>query len=476
MMRRLLSGLLVLALFSVACTGDDGLDEETSPSTTIPDTTTTLAAIDSTTAVTPTSFPDPPVEEPELVDVNLMRCLDAECSRIQVVRLDEQEKLPPMVCCRPGAREVRVTDILTRSDGRPLVMAEWFTQHLVGEGWDSQTVVYSCADVTCSSVTSQVVMEGANHWSSVLLPDGSLAISFQTGREFLCLEECADPERNDLASLELLICPDPDDCSAAGGSGRVVVLDREGMTGLWGGNLLVGAAGAPTVAYERELGPGVAEIRLARCSDPRCSDVSVSVVLPAEAASLGHGVALPDGSPVLVQDRDFSDRQETRVIACEDPTCSSWVLATSFESRMGEPGDGHPLGIAVDADGGIHVPLLTSIVEDTIFDGYSVAMVSCADRFCNSPSRSPSLVEHRGYTGAAALGPTGVTSDGRAYVVYEMGAPEMEPAFLAYTVCDDPTCATATTQVLDDPALHVDLWDPTSPPGLAMFTLQTDTE
>ncbi len=98
-------------------------------------------------------LPDPPVEEPELVDVNLMRCLDAECSRFRWSGLDDKEKLPPMVLST-WSGEVRVTDILTRSDGRPLVMAEWFTQHLIGEGWDSQTVVYSCADVTCSSVTS----------------------------------------------------------------------------------------------------------------------------------------------------------------------------------------------------------------------------------------------------------------------------------------------------------------------------------
>lgn len=441
-----------------------------------PDTTTSVAAIDSTTAATATTFPDPPIEEPELVDVNLMRCLDAECSRIQSVRLDETEKLPPMMCCRAGARDVRITDILMRSDGRPLVVAEWFTQHLVGDGWDSQVVLYSCADVACSSVSSQVVMEGANDWSSVLLPDDSLAISFQTGRQLLCLEECADPERNDLASLELLICPDPDDCSAVGGSGRTVVLDREGMTGLWGGKLLVGAAGAPAVVYERELGPEVTEIRLARCSDPLCSEVSVNTVLPAEAGTLRDAVVLPDGSPVLAQLRFFSDREETRVIACEDPACSSWVVAVNFESRMGEPGDGSPIGIAVDADRGFHVPLIAPIVEDTIFGGYSVAMVSCADRFCDPPSRSPLLVEHRGYIGWGAGGPVGVTSDGRAFFIYEMGAPEDEPAFLAYTVCDDPICASATTQTLDDPALHVDLWDATSPPGLAMFTLQTDTE
>ncbi len=138
--------------------------------------------------------------------------------------------------------------------------------------------------------------------------------------------------------------------------------------------------------------------------------------------------------------------------------------------------DGHPLGIAVDADGGIHVPLLTSIVEDTIFDQLSVAMVSCADRFCNSPSRSSIACRTPSLRRCGSPWPDWRDKRRRAYVVYEIGAPEMEPAFLAYTVCDDPTCATATTQVLDDPALHVDLWDPTSPPGLAMFTLQTDTE
>lgn len=465
---QLLGALLVLAVMAAACGGDDdaAVDPDPSPggeatalpeatAQPIPEPTATVSPEPAATAE-PTATVEPP-PEPLPVDYRLVRCADPACSRLSSADLDV--RLPPLP---PGSFSVR-------PDGRPLVVANTEI-HPVDPppGIDfAETVIYSCDDPACSALTKSVIAEGATsvlgegmlHVSAALLPDGSLTIGSYTGPEGLCLFDealaeaegaiewtCADPQANDVGELALTICSDPDRCTE---TARTVTVDTEGVAGLWLKVRVDPSTGLPMILYTRMASEvpsdsptfvdtvALLEVRVARCVDPRCDDLTVTTLTqPVEAVSLGGAapVTLPDGTPVFVFASEGRPRGSTNesLFTCADASCAE-VVETPWPANIG--------GLAVSGDG---LPIVADFVWDLNF---TVRLTFCGNRFCTEGNRTVELNEVR--AGILDIRHIVLLPGGGPAVFYRAGSDEVfNPTWV--TVCADAECTESTTALLDD--------------------------
>lgn len=121
-------------------------------------------------------------------DVRFVRCADEACSTADDVLV-------------AGELEAIVVDHegMITSSGLPLVVGRAFWLRL-GE---NRLTIWRCDDPECTNVTSFVADE-ANHVAAAMLPDGQVAVAFQSGVVFADEAEGADLTGRGLSSLRYI--------------------------------------------------------------------------------------------------------------------------------------------------------------------------------------------------------------------------------------------------------------------------------
>ena len=463
--KTLFAVVAMVVLFAASC-GSDELTVSEPPAA--PTSTTQPPSTPSTSAETeePTSTAATPevTAGPTAADVggwSLVRCLDLTCSEAHRVTLE-----PPVLS---GDRDVGAdATVLTREDGRPLVVSisRWFSPVAPL----SELTIYSCADEACSSVTRRVAVEGANYASAALAPDGSLVIAYQSGQQLLCGPEgCADPESIELSALELLVCPDPDNCSQD--TGRTVVLDREGATGQRP-SLHIDQAGVPVVVYQRELGDFVGEVLVARCTDPSCADNTVAVAWEAELGGLAYVSSRAglqtDGSAAFLKQAEYPDESVVWIAACADLTCSEAVEASDHLPPLA--------GFVINEQGDfVRTESEGFMTEDQRPSHYELTVVTCPDGDCSDELRSPAHHLAPQVENQLGLdpGPLQLMPNGAPTWLFATG--QTEESFSTWLlVCDDPACTTAQQRHFAD--IVTEQWRQPEVQRLAAFTVYLELE
>lgn len=435
-----LTVLLTIAVFVAACVDDDESAVEPSPTTAAPTTSAEPTPETVTTAPPQTATPAP---APRVTEYRLVRCGDAACATLSTAYLDASVRT---VWPEPGSRlPGGFESVAIRPDGRPLVVANT-ELHRAGADPEvdySETVVYSCDDAECSTVTTTVMAENA--WSggsqigAALLPDGSLAIASYEGPEGVCVftEDlsdliCVDPEATDVSELRLTVCSDPDHCAD---TAQQTIVDTQGVTGQWPTVMVDPTTGEPMVLYGRKTGAlpnsdiGITEVRLARCASADCGDVSIATLTEPSRIDFINDVepvALPDGAPMFVFPAT-TDSQNPSLYSCADASCND-VIETPWPAFITD--------LAIGDDG---LPVVVDVVPDL---GYTIRITLCGDRLCTEGNETVELVELR--TVIFGGGHLSLLPDSRPVVTWSAGSSEVfNPSFVL--VCDDPKCTTSTT-------------------------------
>jgi hypothetical protein len=215
-------------------------------------------------------------------------CVDAACSSIDYRTPDS------------GNSDGSKPSIAVRQDGRPFAFYSYFGGNAA---WD-------CADTQCDSGTLRQVGGTGNATGNItelaIRPDGRpVMLYYRATTNDVLLFSCADVDCT--SGTERLVADEPTTQS----------------TSLSGLALAVGADNRPRVVYNANFQPtpGVfaGELRLARCADIECTSASVTA-LNAEQGFYATPLAIrSDNRPVMVENAGAN----RNLLTCEDADCAT---------------------------------------------------------------------------------------------------------------------------------------------------------
>lgn len=228
---------------------------------------------------------------------------------------------------------------------------------------------------------------------------------------------------------------------AGSSSWETVVLDSVGVTGQQA-TVLVSSDGVPVVVYQREVASDEAVVKLARCVDPACSDVTVIELTDPVRGRLGGAVLLPDDSPVFLFTESGGSGEISEgtlvVSVCSDPACSSLS-----DHRIA---GASPMGVAVQLDG---APVFAFLTWD---DGPLLYFGFCDDRDCASHTETRVEIEEE-FSGIGNP-EVRVLPDGSPVLFFDSGGPgSAEGETRHLLVCTDPACTSTITSDFVEPPI-----------------------
>jgi len=261
--------------------------------------------------------------------------------------------------------------------------------------------------------------------------DGRPVIAFRNGdRRALNVAHCGDPRCEDPGAITITEL-DPGADNPANG------VDN----GSWS-SIAIGADGLPIIAYH-DAARGA--LKIAHCEDGRCTRATIAVLdrggSAADAAGVGMDTAItisPEGLP-LVAFRDAGERA-LKLARCSDERCTQAVISTIVREPGLDPG--HHTSIRLASDGS---PMFTygdwSETEPGIYfakcetPACAVVAVSRVDRPEDGQSADPSL---------------GLDRDGLPVIAFRQREPGDERAsrILRVVRCRDLAC-TSVTEPMD---------------------------
>jgi hypothetical protein len=201
---------------------------------------------------------------------------------------------------------------------------------------DANIAVGKCADPDCVHVDTHIVDHVYIPWFIPVIAIGSDDLPVLVYQEL----EAAGAEAGAVTEgipVKMAICADP-----ACAESEITALDFPNtLAGPF--SLVLDPEGLWAVAYPEILG---GEFRLARCANPACTEVTVSIFDDTAYPDLLHNdVELsfgPDGLPVVA----FKSGRDFKIAVCHDPACSQ-ATVTLFDS----PSSGRVRSLMMGPDG-----------------------------------------------------------------------------------------------------------------------------
>lgn len=299
--------------------------------------------------------------------------------------------------------------------------------------------VIVCGNALCDSsqaaatytTVSTIGDSGQGYGTSVAVGvDGRPVIAFRHGdRGALNVAHCGDPRCEDPGAITITeIDPGP--------SVSAVGVD----TGSWS-SITIGADGLPIIAYH-DAARGA--LKIAHCEDGQCTEATIAVLdrggSGADAPGVGMDTSIvisADGLP-LVAFRDQAERA-LKLARCSDERCTQAVISTIVREPGLDPGHNTTLRLASDG-----APIFTygdwSETEPGIYfakcDTIDCALVSVSriDRAEDGESADPSL---------------GLDEDGLPVIAFRQREPGDERAsrILRVVRCNDLACSSTDAPV-----------------------------
>lgn len=268
-------------------------------------------------------------------------------------------------------------------DGRPLIAFRDDTRGALN--------VAHCGDPRCEdpgAITITEIDPGAA--SSAVGVDIGGWISMTIGADGLPIIAYHDAARG---ALKIAHCENGL-CTEA----TIAILDRGGGTDGPGvgtdTDIAIGPDDLPVVAFRDA--EDVA-LKIARCSDERCTQAVISTVVREPGLDPGHNSSMrlaPDGSPMIVYG-DWSETEPGIYLAkCSSPSCE---LVSVSRIDAAEDGESADPALGLDKDG---LPVIAFRQREPGDERASriLKVVRCGDLECSSPSK-PQIVDDRGRTG-----------------------------------------------------------------------------
>lgn len=280
------------------------------------------------------------------------------------------------------------TSVAIGVDGRPVIAFR--------NGTRQALTVAHCGDPRCEDPGAITITEidpgrdahaidvNNGGWSSMAIgADGLPIIAYHdAARRALKIAHCEDPSCTS-ATIAIL------DRSANGESGAGVGTDTD---------IVIGPDRLPIVAF-RDADEQA--LKIARCSDERCTQAVISTVVREPGMDPGHNTSMrlaPDGSPMFVYG-DWSPAEPGIYFAkCDTPACA---LASVKRIDRAVDGESNDPAMGFDRDGN---PVIAFRQREPGDERASriLRVVRCRDLECRSMS-DPQTVDAQGRTGYSSV-------------------------------------------------------------------------
>ncbi len=268
-----------------------------------------------------------------------------------------------------------------------------------------EVVLARCHNVYCSSSTKTVVGNG-------YLP----ALTFQQTVDGFPAITYTDSVTQE---VWLVLCGD-DHCTR---SDDVLIADLDSGTGFFRAPVGIGASARPVVAFYEGLSGGDGQLRIATCTTPQCSSLSLRTL--ASGGDTGRSPALAinsQGYAVIVYQSATDSRLE--LARCLDDSC----LSSSTRAVSG-------------AAGGLNPAIVLNSVDHpriSYYDGidFELKVAACSGVSCQAASDE--TLTSSGPSGAGRFSSIVISpADGNPLIAFEEGV------FLSIADCNTPSCSVA---------------------------------
>jgi hypothetical protein len=323
--------------------------------------------------------------------------------------------------------------VIVGDDGVPLVA---YTFHPTHSDDPSEIRLATCADAACAAAGDVVTIAEVHQPAGSPEEGGPVAVEIRAllpddGLPIVIWSEWEDVEVGGMSYLRGYKCSDPG-CS----DGTLSDIDTVERHNLWAA---IGPDNLPLIAWSTGDWRNV-KIHTRKCSDPACEDTieAVTVDIPElswPVAVTVDGANLPVFATSLVEEAD--DVVPTLdIVRCNDPACAEppQIVDTGVPVR-------ELSAVAVDS-GDRPVVLAASPLEGGMDSPDQIVLISCGDPSCSgSPVVTPMIAPTSDRGDIEPFGSIALADDGAVTVLHTSGG-----AIHAVT-CADPTCSGGVTDV-----------------------------
>ncbi|MCA9850525.1 MAG: hypothetical protein KC461_07765 [Dehalococcoidia bacterium] len=299
--------------------------------------------------------------------------------------------------------------------------------------------IVSCGNALCDAeqaaatytTVSSIGDNGEGSGTAIAIGvDGRPVIAFRNGdRGALTVAHCGDPRCEDPGAITITeIDPGADE--------PAVGVDNGGWA-----SMTIGADGLPIIAYH-DAARGA--LKIAHCEDGGCTKATIAVLDRSNSSAGGDGVGTdtviaigPDDLPVVAF-RDAED-QSLKLARCSDERCTQAVISTVVREPGLDPGHNTSMQLAEDGS-----PLL--VYGDWSATAPGIYYVRCASPSCEAATVRQVDNPAMGESADPALG---LDENGLPVVAFRQREPGDERAsrILRVVRCNDLDCSSVSAPV-----------------------------